>query len=214
VAVEALAGAGYRAVPAPDGATALALLDGAGPPIGAVLLDLRRPGPDGRAFAARLRARPRGAPPLIVFTAAPPAEAAAAAAALGAAGVVAKPFDLDALVAVVARCLAPPPAAAPVPAGAEPAGWRAPAGKDAPERGARRRQLVRLRTEVARLRAALPALRAELRGLAAAEAVRRLTPDEARRAAALRRQLEALRLELALFREEFARLGAPGGACA
>ena len=117
VAVEALAGAGYRAVPAPDGAIALALLDGAGPPIGAVLLDLRLPGPDGRAVAARLRARPGGAPPLIVFTAAPPAEAAAAAAALGAAGFVPKPFDLDALVAVVARCLAPPPAAAPSPPG-------------------------------------------------------------------------------------------------
>jgi RNA polymerase sigma-70 factor (ECF subfamily) len=152
--VEVLAGEGYRAVPAPDGATALAILDGAGPALGAVLLDLRLPDMDGRTLAARLRARPPGAPPLIVFTAAPPAEAAADAVALGAAGFVTKPFDLDVLLDVVARCLAPPPAAAapPAPPGAPPAGWRPPAGKDAPERDNRRRPLVRLRTEVARRR--------------------------------------------------------------
>src|SRR5687768_2453278 len=101
--VEALAGEGYRAVPAPDAATALAILDGAGPALGAVLLDLRLPDMDGRALAARLRAGPPGAPPLIVFTAAPPAEAAADAVALGAAGFVTKPFDLDVLLDVVAR---------------------------------------------------------------------------------------------------------------
>ena len=113
VVVEALTEAGYRAHGAPDGAAALArVAHPDAPPVGAVLLDLRLPDMDGRAFAMRYRRLPGPPAPLLLLTGAPPAEAAAAAAQLGAAGVVPKPFDLDALLATMGRCL-PPPAAPP-----------------------------------------------------------------------------------------------------
>jgi CheY-like chemotaxis protein len=118
VVVEVLADGGYRAHGAPDGATALALLARPGaPPVGAILLDLYLPDMDGPAFAAAYRRQPGAAAPLLLFTAAPPAEAAAAADRLGAAGVVPKPFNLDALLATVGRLLP-----APGPAGADPPG--------------------------------------------------------------------------------------------
>jgi DNA-binding response OmpR family regulator len=214
--VQVLTDEGYCAHGAPDGAAALALLSGPdAPPVRAVLLDLRLPGMDGEAFAAAYRRRPGPAAPLLLFTAAAPAAAAAAAARVGAAGIVPKPFDLDALLAAVGRCLtapAPPDAAAVVP---QPVGGatRAPAAATAqwkPE--ARRRQLGRLGAEVARVRSATARVQAEVRALAAAEAARKLTPAEARRVTALRREAEALRLELALFAREFQGLRAAGAA--
>jgi DNA-binding response OmpR family regulator len=203
----ALLDEGYRAHSAPDGATALALLARPdAPPVGAVLLDLRLPDMPGEAFAAAYRRLPGPPAPLLVFTAAPPAEAAAAAARLGAAGVVPKPFDLDALLATVGRLLP-----APAPAGAGPAGGGPPT-KAAGESDPRRRQLARLRAEVARVRAATARVQADVWALAAAEAARPLTPAEARRVPALRREAEALRLELALFAREFEGLRAAGAA--
>jgi DNA-binding response OmpR family regulator len=200
--VALLTDAGYRAHGAPDGAAGLARLARPdAPPVGAVLLDLRLPDMDGPAFAAAYRALPGPPAPLLVFTAAPPAEAAAAAERLGAAGVVPKPFDLDALLATVGRCL---------PAPRPPAGGGPPTAKEGGAPDARRRQLTRLRAEVARVRAALGRVQTEVRALAAAEATRPLTAAEARRAAALRRESEALRLELALFGTEFERLRAGG----
>ena len=60
------------------------------------------------------------------------------------------------------------------------------------------------------MRAALARVQTEVRALAAAEAQRTLTAAEARRVAALHRESEALRLELALFGTEFERLRAGG----
>lgn len=201
--VDLLTEEGYRAHSAPDGAAGLALLACPdAPPVGAVLVDWRLPDMDGEAFAAGYR-RLGTVAPLLLFTAAPPAEAAAAAARVGAAGIVPKPFDVDEFLAVVDRFLAAPapPAAArgappPVPPG--------------PESDARRRQLVRLQVDVGRVRAALAQVQAAARDLAAIEATRALTPAEARRATALRRESEALRLELALFGTEFERLRVAG----
>jgi CheY-like chemotaxis protein len=204
VVVAILTAAGYRAHDAPDGTRALALLAGPhAPPVGAVLLDLHLPDMDGPTFAAAYRALPSPPAPLLVFTAAPPAEAAVAAKGLGAVGVVPKPFDLDDLLAAVGRCL-PAPTSPPSEVGPPPA------ARDAWEPDARRRQLVRLRAEMARVRAATTRVRAAVRLLVAAQATRKLTLAEARRAAALRRQSEALRLEMTLFGKEFERLRTPG----
>src|SRR5215218_2584281 len=212
--VQVLREEGYHAHSAPDGASGLALLARPdAPPVGAVLLDLRLPDMDGPTFAASYRRRPGPLAPLVVFTAASPAEAAAAAAQLGAAGVVPKPFDLDDLLAAVGRCLpapAPPPdAAAVVPRPATGGPSAAPAARAVWEPDARRRQLTRLRAEVERVRTALGRVQTEVLALAAAEATRPLTPAEARRVPALRRESQALRLELALFGAEFERLRAP-----
>jgi two-component system response regulator MprA len=206
--VQVLTEEGYRAHGAPSGAAALALLARPdAPPVDAVLLDLRLPDMDGPAFAAEYRRRPGPPAPLLVFTGAPPAEAAAAAAQLGAAGVVPKPFDLDELLAAVGRCLPtpvpPPDAAAVVSPSALGEPTAAPAALMAWEPDARRRQLTRLRAEVERVRTALRRVQTEVLALAAAEATRTLTAAEARRVPALRRESEALRLELGQFGAEF-----------
>jgi CheY-like chemotaxis protein len=100
----ALAAEGYEVVTAPHGAAALARL-GAGAPPAAIVLDLEMPVLDGWAFAARYRARPGRHAPLLIVSAAP--GAAAAAARLGAAAWVGKPFDLEELLAHVARLARP-----------------------------------------------------------------------------------------------------------
>jgi CheY-like chemotaxis protein len=194
---------GYAAHSAPDGAAALALLAAPdAPPVDAVLLDLQLPGMDGRAFAARYGQLPAPRAPLVVFTAAPVAAAVAATEALGAAGFVTKPFDLDDLLAVLGRCL-PAPGPRRGAAGDELARRRR-------EPDARRRHLTQLREEVTRVRATLARVRAAVERLAAAEATRKLTTEEVRRVSALRRESEALHLELRGFHEEFARLREAG----
>lgn len=80
------------------------------------------------------------------------------------------------------------------------------------EGGDRRRQLARLRVEVGRVQAALQRVQTETRRLAAIEATRRLTVEEAKQVATVRRESEALRLELTLFRREFERLRETGTA--
>jgi DNA-binding response OmpR family regulator len=111
VLAAALGEAGDAVAAAPDGAAALALLARRGPPghPDLILLDLELPGLDGRGFAARSRARWGPRAPLVVVSAAP--TAAAQAARLGAAAWVTKPFDLDELLAHVARLARPRPAA-------------------------------------------------------------------------------------------------------
>ena len=80
--------------------------------------------------------------------------------------------------------------------------------KDASAKEVRRRRLRRLRGEVGRIREELPRLQETLRELSVVESQRRLGADEAQRVTTLRRQCEALRLELKLFREEFEQLRA------
>jgi DNA-binding response OmpR family regulator len=208
---------GYCAHAAPDGAAALALLASPNaPPVGAVLLDLRLPDMDGRAFAARYGALPAPRAPLVVFTAAPTAEAVAATEDLGAAGFVTKPFELDTLLEVIDRCL-PAPGAAPIEPAARPSIEEArpminrpPTALRRREPDPRRRQLIQLRDEVTRVQASLVRVRAAVERLVEVEATRKLTADERGRIAALRRESEALYLELKGFHQEFARLREAG----
>jgi CheY-like chemotaxis protein len=83
---------------APDGATALHLL--AEQAADVILLDMRMPGTDGWSFAAQYVQQETTRAPIIVLTAA--RDAAQRAHEIGAAGYLAKPFDLEALLDVVA----------------------------------------------------------------------------------------------------------------
>jgi CheY-like chemotaxis protein len=97
---------GYRVETAPNGAAALAAVDSAHPSL--VLLDMRMPVLDGWGFARALRARGVQLP-IVVMTAAQ--DAGRWAAEIGAAGYLAKPFELPDLLAVIERHrpAAPPP---------------------------------------------------------------------------------------------------------
>src|SRR5690349_5032241 len=92
---------GYIVYTAENGAVALDLLERvarAGEPSpDVILLEMRLPVMDGRTFAAEYRARRLFAAPIIVITA---VDAAQNAAAIGADGALAKPFDLDEMLAV------------------------------------------------------------------------------------------------------------------
>jgi CheY-like chemotaxis protein len=94
----ALESEGYRVLSAPDGEIALGLVEHQ--PC-AVLLDMRMPVLDGWGFAAAYRERPGARAPIVVMTAAENAEAWARE--IGATSVLAKPFRLDDLLAIVAR---------------------------------------------------------------------------------------------------------------
>jgi CheY-like chemotaxis protein len=84
---------------APDGLAGLAAAADERPDL--ILLDLRLPGPDGFAVLRRLKASPRTAAiPVLAVTAAS-ADATLRAIEGGCSGFVRKPFDLDALIAVV-----------------------------------------------------------------------------------------------------------------
>lgn len=100
--VEVLRFEGYQAAGAADGEAALNWLDrdGDAPPA-AILLDMRMPILDGWGFAEAYRRRPPPRARIIVMTAA--TDASACAASIGADGVLAKPFELDELLAVVAN---------------------------------------------------------------------------------------------------------------
>lgn len=81
------------------GAAALAAIDAFAP--GVVLLDLMMPGMDGRAVAQALSARGGMRPRLIFLTGRDDAATRAETAALGAAGLIAKPFDPSTLAGAV-----------------------------------------------------------------------------------------------------------------
>jgi two-component system, chemotaxis family, chemotaxis protein CheY len=97
-----LAGEGYRVARARHGLEALRALDRERPAL--VLLDLMMPVMDGLAFsqALRQRERDRGVPIVVISADGNPQKAAA----VGARGFLAKPFDIDALLAEVASITA------------------------------------------------------------------------------------------------------------
>jgi CheY-like chemotaxis protein len=89
---------GYRVSRARHGVEALQRVESERPAI--ILLDLMMPVMDGLTFAQHLRERPQGrAIPIVVISAEGNPQRAAA---VGAQGYLAKPFDIDALLAQVA----------------------------------------------------------------------------------------------------------------
>lgn len=97
----ALESHGYRVVTAPNGLSALALVDAHQPDV--ILLDLLMPVMAGWEFLTIYRQRPGPLAPVIVCAATQRFREGALAA--GAAAFVAKPVDLDCLLDVIARCL-------------------------------------------------------------------------------------------------------------
>jgi two-component system KDP operon response regulator KdpE len=100
----ALEDEGLACVAAADGREALAWLAGARPAL--VLLDMGLPEVGGEGVAAGLRARHGAGPPIVVLTA--DGRAPEKARRVGAAAYLRKPFELDALLATVARLLPEP----------------------------------------------------------------------------------------------------------
>jgi CheY-like chemotaxis protein len=102
--------AGHRVRTAGDGLQALARVAEELP--GLILLDMRMPVMNGWEFAREFRARHGRACPIVVVTAAENAQLRAAE--IEAEGWLAKPFDLDDVLRMVARFL-PEPGVAPTP---------------------------------------------------------------------------------------------------
>lgn len=98
-----LAESGWRVRTAPEGRAALAAIAEEMP--GLVFLDMRMPGMNGWDFAREFRARHGRACPIVVVTAAENARRRAEE--IGAEGWLAKPFDLDEVLAMVSRFLGP-----------------------------------------------------------------------------------------------------------
>jgi CheY-like chemotaxis protein len=88
---------GYRVSRARHGREALEQVDNELPDV--ILLDLMMPVMDGVAFSQALRKRPDGDVPIVVISADGNPQRATA---VGAVGYLAKPFDIDALLAQVA----------------------------------------------------------------------------------------------------------------
>ncbi len=102
---------GYRVRTASDGLQALARVAEEMPSL--ILLDMRMPVMNGWEFAREFRARHGRGCPIVVVTAAENARRRAEE--IGADAWLAKPFDLDDVLALVTRFLGPPPPA-PAPA--------------------------------------------------------------------------------------------------
>ncbi|MEO7555892.1 MAG: response regulator [Acidimicrobiales bacterium] len=97
--------AGYQVVLAADGVKALERIDADRPDV--VVLDVMMPALDGWGVLDRLRAHP-APPPVVVVSAKSAQEDIDRAMTAGAAAYLAKPFDSDRLVAIVASLLPPP----------------------------------------------------------------------------------------------------------
>ena len=95
----ALSEEGYEVLSAPHGAAALDMIGELQPDL--ILLDMRTPIMDGWQFSRAYRQMPGPHAPIIVFTAT--RDAADSAAQISADGYLAKPFDLDDLIALVGQ---------------------------------------------------------------------------------------------------------------
>lgn len=200
---------GYRVLGASDGAEALALVEQQiQDPVSLVLLDVCLPIGDGWQFADGYRRLPGPHAPIIVVTSHASVEAAGRAEQIKAVAFLTKPFDIGTLLAVVAQSVHPGPRVRTAPLSPVASARTVQRESRALVRASddRQRQLMRLRSEVTRVREALALVQGETRQLAEIEANRRLTPGEAKRAAAIRRESQGLGLELELFRREFLRL--------
>ena len=100
----ALSAEGYHVVAAADVPEALARASDDLPAL--ILLDMRMPGMDGPDFARAYASFPRPRAPIVVLSAAE--DASAWARRIGAVGHLAKPFDLNDLLALVARYVGSP----------------------------------------------------------------------------------------------------------
>jgi CheY-like chemotaxis protein len=109
--VEILTDEGYIAYAALSGADALASITRHAPAL--LLLDLRMPSMSGAELLAYLRGASLATMPMVLMTAAP--QDAAPLLVPGAIECLAKPFDLDDLLACVARFMQPAPAVADTP---------------------------------------------------------------------------------------------------
>jgi DNA-binding response OmpR family regulator len=109
-----LAEAGYRVASAADGLEALAQVEREMP--GLILLDMRMPRMNGWEFAREFRARHGNGCPIAVVTAAENARLRAQE--IQADAWLEKPFDLEDVLALVARHLGPPAPPPAAPAGA------------------------------------------------------------------------------------------------
>lgn len=108
--LEALEAEGYHVLTAANGLLGLAILDDLFPDLPAlILLDMRMPEMDGWEFARRLRDGGRDSIPIVLMTASSDSDARRWALEIGAAATLRKPFDLAALVAVVADLAPLPP---------------------------------------------------------------------------------------------------------
>ena len=112
-----LAEAGYRVASAADGLEALEQVEREMP--GLILLDMRMPRMNGWEFAREFRARHGNGCPIAVITAAENARLRAQE--IQADAWLEKPFDLEDVLALVARHLGPPAPPASAPAGSPPA---------------------------------------------------------------------------------------------
>lgn len=98
---ECLTDLGHRVIAAPDGEAALAILR-AGPLPSLALVDLRMPGLSGEQLVLELRRDPALASlPVVIVSA--ERDARSVASRLGVDGVLTKPIDVDALLALVAQ---------------------------------------------------------------------------------------------------------------
>lgn len=108
--VAVLRSEGYEALATADARHALELATASVPDL--ILLDVRMPIGNGRAFAQTYGRSPGPKAPIIVLTALAAVEAAEATEQIGARGFLTKPFDLGALLALVDQHTRQPYAAA------------------------------------------------------------------------------------------------------
>jgi DNA-binding response OmpR family regulator len=209
----ALEDAGYAVEPAATAAAGLVAAAAAPPAL--IVLDLARAALAGAPFVAWYRRQPGPQAPLLLLSVRGEAETRTAAAALGACGALRLPFDLDDLLAGVARAVGVAPdshvAGRPGPRAAPAALAPSKGRREAAAEAHRRRRLERLARDVWDLRPALAWVGHELQTFAAQEAAGRLSPEDAARVAVLRREHDALRRRLRAYQTEYARLRRGGG---